>query len=419
VEPSESTLHHADAWSSTLSAYDKLQDSLRRRVIGARNPYPQPRRRQQPTSLVPLTSQQRHDKQKALGAKYSSDARQPVLLPLVEDETPLNVACALGHLDVVKALDSAGARRNVISSWGMSALHFAAANGNLQVVEYLVSKPDVDKELHAFDMNTALHLACAAGRDQTVKVTIPIPRMLRFLHTTHQVLLAVPENCCLQVLLRSRADKNALNSNGDTPISIAAFFGHDSIVAQLVEHQGSITNSTTANSSALHFVHANEDGYTPLMLAAAAGHIDVVQRLLRIRHKYYNAIDHLHHLSDSGQTALEIAADQGRYDMVYLLVREGANVDSIRHILVKESEHVDAMSSTFGRNYMPVSFPSCHHPGHVPNSTMSALLLMNQRILRASLSFGLSFFGSAPVLNASNPTIPALYEYILSIHFSR
>ncbi len=173
MEPSESALHHADALSGALSAYDKMEDSIRRRFLGVRNPYPQPRRRQQQpsaTALVPLSTQELRYKQKALGAKYSSNARQPVLLPLVEDETPLNVACALGHLDVVKALDRAGARRNVVSSWGMSALHFAAANGEFQVVEYLVSKSDVEKELHAFDMNTALHLACAAGRDQTVKV---------------------------------------------------------------------------------------------------------------------------------------------------------------------------------------------------------------------------------------------------------
>jgi ankyrin repeat protein len=210
-----------------------------------------------------------------------------------------------------------------------------------------------------------------------------------------------------------------LNSNGDTPVSIAAFFGHDSVVAELVEHQGFIPSPTAANSSTLHFVHANEDGYTPLMLASAAGHIDVVQRLLRIRHRCYHAIDHLNHISDSGQTALEIAADQGHLDMVYLLVREGASVNAIRHLLVREGANVDVTSSTFGSNSVSFPFPSVYRPDHVPNMTLSALMLMNKRILRASLSLEFSFYGSSPVLNASNVTIPELYEYILSIHFSR
>ena len=106
-----------------------------------------------------------------LHAKYSSVARLPDPQPCVlEHETAFNVACALGHVDIVRALDNAGAQRNVVSSNGLSALHAAAANGHTAVVEYLLSKPDVDKELQTtHDLNTALHLACASGCE-TVKV---------------------------------------------------------------------------------------------------------------------------------------------------------------------------------------------------------------------------------------------------------
>jgi ankyrin repeat protein len=178
VEPSDS----APGASGSLAANDALKSlddfhrAMRRFGNGLFNrggrSYPQPRR-QQPNTAAPtqLTAQDLHAKHTALRAKYSSEARLPAQHSSpVKDETPFNVACALGHLDVVKALDGAGARRNIISSCGMSALHLAAANGQAHVVEYLASKPDVDKESHAFDMNTALHLACAAGRDETVKV---------------------------------------------------------------------------------------------------------------------------------------------------------------------------------------------------------------------------------------------------------
>ena len=110
------------------------------------------------------------EKRAALRAKYSSEALKPVVPSPVENETPFNVACCLGHLDVVKALDDAGSRRTVTSSWDMSVLHLAAAYGAVEVVEYLASKPDADNDIRAFNQNTALHLACANGRDSVVKV---------------------------------------------------------------------------------------------------------------------------------------------------------------------------------------------------------------------------------------------------------
>jgi len=139
---------------------------------GGPRSYPQPRRgfRQAVSSASAApTAEQLHSKRTALLAKYSPEEREGTS-STVKDETPFNVACASGHLDAVKVLDGAGARRNVMSSCGMSALHLAAAHGAAAVVEYLLSKPDVDKELQAFDLNTALHFACAAGSVDTVKV---------------------------------------------------------------------------------------------------------------------------------------------------------------------------------------------------------------------------------------------------------
>jgi len=107
----------------------------------------------------------------ALHSKYSAAA----LLPDSEfnDDTAFNVACALGHVRVMMALDNAGARRNIVNSSGMPALHAAAAFRQAAAVEYLVSKPDADQDLQTpHDLNTALHLACASGCDETVKVIV-------------------------------------------------------------------------------------------------------------------------------------------------------------------------------------------------------------------------------------------------------
>ena len=126
---------------------------------------------------TPSEEWQLRAKSTALHTKYSAAAMlnpQPCLL---NDDTAFNVACALGHVRVMMALDNAGARRNIVCSNGMTALHAAAAKGQAAVVEYLVSKPeklffpDVDQDLQTpNDLNTALHLACASGCDESVKV---------------------------------------------------------------------------------------------------------------------------------------------------------------------------------------------------------------------------------------------------------
>ena len=126
--------------------------------------------------------------------------------------------------------------------------------------------------------------------------------------------------------MRSHVDKHAINRNGDSPLSVAAFFGHDSIVAQLLEHHSSAQSPSQANA-ALYFVRANEDNYTPLMLASAGGHVDVVHRLLQLRHKRFRILEHLEHVSDVGQTAAALAAHYGHAQVVQLLAKEGAHLN--------------------------------------------------------------------------------------------
>ena len=126
-------------------------------------------------------------------------------------------------------------------------------------------------------------------------------------------------------------DKHAINRNGDSPLSVAAFFGHDSIVAQLLDHQSSARSRWLANA-ALDFVRANEDNYTPLMLASAGGHVAVVHRLLQFRHKRFKILEHLEHTSDVGQTALSLAAHYGHVQVVQLLAKEGAHLNLADHL---------------------------------------------------------------------------------------
>ena len=127
--------------------------------------------------------------------------------------------------------------------------------------------------------------------------------------------------------MRAHADKYVINKNGDSPLSVAAFFGHDTIVAQLLEHQSSAQSLSQANAALCHnFVRANEDNYTPLMLASAGGHVAVVHRLLQFRHKHFRNHEHIDHVSNVGQTAVMLAAHYGHVQVVQLLAKEGADL---------------------------------------------------------------------------------------------
>ena len=248
----------------------------------------------------------------------------------------------------------------------------------------------------------------------------------------------------LQVLLHSRANKNAVNGNGDNPLSVAAIFGHCSIVSLLIEHQSCAPSPTAVNASALHFVHANEDGYTPLMLAAAAGHVDVVQRILCIRHKNFDVAQHLEHLSDLGQTALALAVDYGHNDVAQLLSRAGGNINVPATIMlwpaifadVAQSEGAHATSDACDYLQQPVTVSSSgsgagsgysyfagltlSSPARLQNHRnkslriLGALVLTNQRMLCETLAVACV---RPAFLQAAIPSVPPEISYFLRCAF--
>ena len=119
----------------------------------------------------------------------------------------------------------------------MAALHWAASNGHLPVVQYLCDQ-GADKEAKANKDKTALHLA--AFHDH----------------------LAV-----VQYLCEHGADKEAESEYGWTAMHLAAKQGYAAVVQALCEQDANME----ARSSS---------GRTPLHMAADLGHLPVVQYLV-------------------------------------------------------------------------------------------------------------------------------------------
>ncbi len=116
------------------------------------------------------------------------------------EQTPLMLAAAANHLDVMHALAEAGADPLLKAQGGVTLMMAAAFSGHIETVEYAYSlNPDVKSATDK--KSTVMHAAAANPLDQSTE----------------------PEVCkVVQFLADKGADLDDLDARGRTPIAIAA-----------------------------------------------------------------------------------------------------------------------------------------------------------------------------------------------------
>ena len=133
--------------------------------------------------------------------------------------TPLHAACQEGHDQCVELLLRAGARVDSTSKHGLTPLIIACENGRRGCAHLLVkATAAIDKAEH-LNAATALHGACLNGAVE-----------------------------CVELLLQARALLNVVDTDGATPLILAAHHGHIECVKllvgagadELVEYEGKI-----------------------------------------------------------------------------------------------------------------------------------------------------------------------------------
>lgn len=195
-----------------------------------------------------------------------------------DEETPLHMAATYGHVDVVKALLSAGAEIDRSSVWATTPLQCAARSGHAPAVKILLEN---GANVNAKD---------AAGR------------------TIFMIGVYSGSEGVVFLLLEAGASLDGLDKEGRTALHYAAYDGNVSIVKTLLEHGANVNVR-------------NHWGDTALMRGAKSRSEAMVFLLLE-------AGASLEELDNKGRTALHHAASGGNVPIVETLLEQGANVNA-------------------------------------------------------------------------------------------
>ena len=251
-----------------------------------------------------------------LDAGANPNARCPA-----NQRTALHIASKLGYQQCVTQLLSAGANPGLSDARGCTALIHAAKGSHVSVVKLLLHTNRVDLSSKNLEEETVLHAAVKGGSLE-----------------------------CIQMLLDSSADCNAVDANGNTPLLLACKQNSTAIAAMLLLHSSidptqafcSINaQELSTGKSALHWAvqHGNTDmldlllehGADPnqtdvnwesafLSAIRVGGNRAIMQRLI-------DAGCNVTVTDRSFNTALHFAATEGLADAIPLLIEAGVDVN--------------------------------------------------------------------------------------------
>jgi len=254
------------------------------------------------------------------------------------DWTPLMIACAKGHLDVIKELVECGADVKRVNKDGWNGFHLACREGDIEVLKYLTTIDSLLWWQCSNNRRTPFHTACMHGRLEAVEYllqncsfskdekdscgTTPLMDAIRFGHIAVSKFLITSGN----------ADIMQCDDLGRYIIHIAALSGQLPSVKYIVEELDIDVNSHchTATSTALHF-------------AAKEGHVDVVKYILQ-QGGDVNAAD------SNGRTSLHLAAAANKVDVVRVLMGDycaDASVVDVKGMVALQYAMTDAMKNVF------------------------------------------------------------------------
>ncbi|XP_067838798.1 ankyrin repeat and death domain-containing protein 1B-like [Heptranchias perlo] len=247
------------------------------------------------------------------------------------------LAAWFGHLRILKLLVEKGVDRKSTNLEGMNALHCAAQNNHISIVQYIIKELQLDLNKPTEEGKKPYHLAVENGHLEMEKA------LREFEYNTQEkdkegnmALHLAARNghtAVLEELLRECNQIDEGNEEGETAFYLAAVGDHQECVRLLLESGSDINILPKTNLSALHIgaergdismasilIDAgidcngqNNRKESPLHIAVKNRHISVAQLLVESKCDV-NVLD------ERNQNPLHLAAELGRADLVELLL---------------------------------------------------------------------------------------------------
>ena len=226
-------------------------------------------------------------------------------------ETPLHIACALGHKPIVHLLVTNGADMYKRDCYNNAPIHRAVAKGHIEVVNLLIATFSCDpKVLTGYQGRTLLHFASAVGNIELITTTIeeygisPLASDTIGQTPLHIAASHDQEEVVSLLITKYSSPVDCRSSYNYTPLHLACYYGHISCIKYLVcVHKPDLTL-------------CDDDDDTPLHKACSGGYINVVKMLVREHKADLSARNY------QKSTPMHQAALGGHKDIVESLINE-------------------------------------------------------------------------------------------------
>ncbi|MGE5245721.1 MAG: ankyrin repeat domain-containing protein [Betaproteobacteria bacterium] len=171
------------------------------------------------------------------------------LLVASQSDTPVADAAKRGDADAVRTLLKQGADVNAAQGDGMTALHWAALNGEAELAQMLIYGGANLKATTRLEAFTPLLMAAKTGRAAVVDLLLKAgadPNAATASGTTPLMFAAASGNLdAVNTLLAQHADVNAKESaRGETALDFAAAYGRAPVIRVLTAHGADVAVAT-------------------------------------------------------------------------------------------------------------------------------------------------------------------------------
>lgn len=233
----------------------------------------------------------------------------------VDGKTALHLAAIASHLEAVRLLQDRGAQQDIPDSSKNLAIHYAAWDGHVEVIEQLVS--DDNTNVRGYNGRTLLSISALRGHNNRILWLLVRHAMLKLANDNQATPLmdAVQMNhaTIANLLIKKGADVHAKDGEDGTVLHQAARNGDYDLVKLLLD-RGCDARAVS------------KLGDTPFLEAVYSNNLKLVDFFFEC------GVDGSNDQNKLGTTCVHAAAEEGNLQVLIKLLNPGANPDLVNRV---------------------------------------------------------------------------------------